>query len=487
MIKTSIAVKVVFVYLIVVVGSLGLNGLLANGAIKDYVLKSTRDSLMRDGHHLIASIQREEKFEERGNVKKNFSAPRVFSVAAGSVAREYVVVNPSGTVLWDTFSRADYPLLHHIPNVIALALQGHAATGTYPAGDPVFEFAAIPFTLPTNNFTPQVIHGSGPQVISIPGGIISNSENTKVIVLFARISDLQRITSQIWLAVAQGLIIASLVAAIVGLVMMRRIVRPFGQLKEAIGQVENRDFHTKIQIKTGDELEDIANAFERMVQSLRAFDEGQKRFLQNASHELKTPLMAIRGYAEGLRDGVFAPEEASRILDIVASESVRLKNLVDELIYLSKLETLEDVYAFSEVDLSNLIYQTLERIHPLAQKKGVRLLCDIPDESAITTVDRDKMVQALINLVANAVRHARRQVFIRLRVEECYVIIVEDDGDGLADGEYERVFERFFHGAKGDTGLGLPIAKAIVEKHHGRIYVQNADERGARFIIELPR
>ncbi|PWI58109.1 hypothetical protein BM613_05455 [Sulfoacidibacillus thermotolerans] len=443
--------------------------------------------MIRDGHNLIANLKHREFTQLAIHSQQDIQNSKTVVAVEDPLAREYVVVNASGTILWDTFSKADYPLLDQIPDVIARALNGQVATGTYPKGDPVFEFAAIPFELQTANFVPQMLRAGAPQTITLPGGGEANSDKTKVIVLFARISDLQRITSQIWLAVAKGLIISSLVAAIVGLVMMRRILHPFGQLKAAIKRVENRDFRAEIAVQTGDELEEIATAFDRMVRSLQAFDEGQKRFLQNASHELKTPLMAIRGYAEGLRDGVFAPTETPRILEIVASESVRLKNIVDQLIYLSKLETLEEVYTFSRMDLANLIYQTIERIHPLAKDKGVRLLCDIPEQPALAYVDRDKMVQALINLVSNAIRHSKRQVFIRLIIQECNIILVEDDGDGLAIGESARVFERFFHGAKGDTGLGLSIAKAIVEKHHGKIYAENADEYGARFTIELPR
>ena len=148
-----------------------------------------------------------------------------------------------------------------------------------------------------------------------------------------------------------------------------------------------------------------------MVQSLRACDEGQKRFLQNASHELKTPLMAIRGYAEGLRDEVFDPEEAHRVLDIIAQESVRLKRIVDDLIYLSKLETLDEVYHFVQFDMAIAIYKTIERIHPLAKEKGIRIMPDVPEHMVFALVDRDKIVQALLNHAANAIRHAKRQIY----------------------------------------------------------------------------
>jgi len=482
--KASIALKVVVVYLIIVVGSLGLAGILTNRAIQNYVISVTRSSLIADGGQVIR------QFEEYGRAyttqkhSDSTSAQAALTVAAQSVQREYIVVDPSGTILWNTFAPADFPLLSHVRDVVIRALHGATATGLYPTTDPVFEFVAIPFTY--NEQVPfSLVRPGMPRQLTLPYGSETIEKNTKVVALFTRISDLQRITTQIWMAVAQGLLIASLITAIVGVILARRLMRPAATIKQAILRVRERDFSDIPVIRTGDEWEDFATAFAEMVRSLQAFDDGQKHFLQNASHELKTPLMAIRGYAEGLRDGVFEPSESFRILDIIAQESVRLKSLVDELIYLSKLETLEAVYTFVPYDLSLLVYTTIERVHPIAKERGVHILPDVPDEPVYALVDRDKVVQALLNLMANAVRHARRQVFVRLTQGNPVRIIVEDDGDGFQGDDEIHVFERFFHGAKGETGLGLPIAKAIIEKHRGQVTAERAST-GARFVISLP-
>ncbi|MCY0875909.1 MAG: HAMP domain-containing sensor histidine kinase [Firmicutes bacterium] len=484
--KTSITFKVVLVYLTLVIGSLMLAGILTNSAIQNYVIQATRDNLIQSAQRVI------HQFESTGTnamASKPTKAARqidAVSIAAQSVEQEYVIVDPSGHILWNTFSRADFSMLTQVRGVVVQALQGHIATGLYPDHNPLFEFVAIPFTYTISFPAGMSPPGAMSRLILPDEHLVKANRNTKVIVLFTRISDLQRITSQIWLAVAQGLLIASLITAIVGVIVARRLMRPAGVIKQAILRVRERDFSSIPVVRTGDEWEDFATAFGDMVRSLQAFDDGQKRFLQNASHELKTPLMAIRGYAEGLRDGVFEQSEAFRILDIVAQESVRLKSLVDELIYLSKLETLEEVYTFAPYDMAMIIYATIERVHPLAKERNIRILPDIPHESVTAMVDRDKMVQALLNLASNAVRHARRQIFIRLTAGDTVQVIVEDDGEGFRDGDETRVFERFFHGAKGDTGLGLPIAKAIIDKHRGDMYAINASGAGARFVILLP-
>lgn len=211
-------------------------------------------------------------------------------------------------------------------------------------------------------------------------------------------------------------------------------------------------------------------------------------FLQNASHELKTPLMAIQGYAEGIRDGIFKGEEKDRVLDVISVESMRLKKLVDELVYLSKLETLDAIYHSEPTDPDLLVKESIMRVESLAVQKGVAIRCEREgDGGRPLQLDPDKMIQALINLLANGIRHARQQVTVRLVATPAGMrITVADDGAGLQEGEKERIFDRFVRGSDGDTGLGLAITKAIIEKSGGHITAGNLPSGGAIFTIDIP-
>ena len=479
--RVSIAFRVVAVYLSMSVITLGLAGILTNQAIRGYVMNSTRNTLLEDSHEIIS------KFKEYSNYylhhENNLNLSEL-TVAAQNVNNEYVIVDTYGQILWGTFSAKDFFLLNKIQITLNKVVDGHIESGVYPAVNPVYEYVAVPFIFSTSESIPALRAGM-PKIFELPSNGASHSD-MKVIIFFARLSDLQRITMQIWLAVSQGLIFASIISMLLGVLLTRRIMKSINVVKNAMERVRKRDFSVIPELKRRDEWGDFVNAFAAMVQSLRAFDEGQKRFLQNASHELKTPLMAIRGYAEGLRDGVFDESETYHALDIVAQESVRLKKIVDDLIYLSKLETLDEVYNFIQFDIVLVIYQIIERIYPLAKEKGIRILPDVAEQVVLVRVDRDKIVQALLNLAANAIRHAKKQIYIRLQENEWVTLIVEDDGDGFHGDDLDRVFERFFHGSKGETGLGLSIAKAIVEKHQGHIYAENIEGGGARFIIRLP-
>ncbi len=489
-VRTSIAFKVVSVYLVIVAASLVLAGALTNRTIHGYVIGTTKQSLVAYGRQIISNYElfgRLVQTQPRQTAGKSPQNVFTVSVAAQNVHAEYAVIDSAGRVLGGTFTHAESGVLTEIGPVIARALNGKISVGVYPASAPQYEIVALPFHY-LSGVPMQLPHISLPSDLNVRSSPYFVRLNTRVLTMFTNLSDLQRITSQIWWSVAQGLVISSIIIALVGIVLARRMMRPVWVLKEAVNRVRQRDFSAVTPMRTGDEWEELSKAFADMVASLRSFDEAQKRFLQNASHELKTPLMAIRGYAEGLRDGVFESSETFRVLDIVAQESVRLKHLVDELIYLSKLETLDEVYNFEQCDISSIIYKTIERVLPLAQDRNILVTPLTPDGALFCLADSDKLSQVLLNLLSNAVRHARRKVQIAARVaaQGGVEIIVEDDGKGIAPDELNRVFERFYHGAQGDTGLGMSIAKAIVEKHRGTIVVKNGERGGARFVVTLP-
>ncbi len=484
--KVSITLKVVSVYTVIAIGSLILAGYLTNQGIHNYVITTTQTSLIREGSRIIDSYELYGNLISSQKDSRRIIPPPDLHIVEKNIPHEYVVVASDGKVLWNNFVPSDLHLLSKIQVVVTRALAGKIATGLYPQQNPIFVFVAIPFTyvqtVPINSLQSHI-----PPRLFMQNPPVVEHKATKVVALFARVSDLQRIASQIGLAVEQGLLASTLITILVGAFMMKRLMRPAGILKKAMSQVQKRNFSPVHTVHTGDEWEDISLVFTDMVQSLQSYDEAQKRFLQNASHELKTPLMAIRGYAEGLRDGVFSGSESARILDIVVQESVRMKKLVDELIYLSKLETLEEIYDLAPASFQNVIRLTIELLAPLAKQCQVKVLWQQEMTDLFLNIDMEKMEQALINIIGNAIRHAKSCVVIASSYEDFVYLTIEDDGEGFQDDDAACVFERFFHGAKGDTGLGLPIARAIIEKHHGTIIADNGTMGGARFQVRLPR
>lgn len=305
-------------------------------------------------------------------------------------------------------------------------------------------------------------------------------------VLLTRLEGLEEIHRELLTLFMASLALASLVALGITMLLARRISRPLDLLKEKAQRVARRSFGWRVPVDTGDEIGELGEAINAMDEQLAEYDRAQRQFFQNASHELKSPLMSIQGYAEGVRDGVFSGPEADSALDIIVRETGRLKKLVDELVYLGKLESASELYKFEDTELSEVLEQAVEAQQVLALDKNIRLEIENCPEVRLWA-DGEKLVRVFINLIANAVRYASSRVFIQVAVQgEQLQVMVHDDGPGFTDEDLGHLWERFYKGPRGGSGLGLPIARAIVEEHGGTIRAGNAISGGAEMVVLLP-
>lgn len=286
------------------------------------------------------------------------------------------------------------------------------------------------------------------------------------------------------------LCLAGALVFIISLLITRKLIHPLMRLREELKKVKNRQFADVQIVKAGGEIGVVAKTVHELAEELDRYNRVQKQFFQNASHELKTPLMSISGYAEGIRDGVLEGERAAKGLDIILSESGRMNKIVTEMTLLAKLDSEEDSFHTSEVTVKDLITETIERINPLLTAKRLQLKVSYPDrDHARLSVhaDRDKLLQALLNIVSNATRYARQTINIAIKYNKGKVeITVTDDGPGIAEEITPYLFHRFMKGKDGETGLGLAIARAIVERCGGMISAGNRKEGGAVIAIHLP-
>ncbi len=287
-----------------------------------------------------------------------------------------------------------------------------------------------------------------------------------------------------------SIVTASVLGIAVSLLFSTGLTRNLRRLKVRADMVANRQFETDFPpIESNDEVGDLAKSIDHMAKSLSEHDAHQKKFLQNASHELRTPLMSIRGYVEGMKDGVFNDSEG--VGDHVLEQVERLEKLTDELIYLSKIETADEVLRKSPVKVSELLEEAASRVGGFSGLDGVQLILDkVPDITV--NVDPETMVTAITNLLSNAFRFARTEVRISALVREGNgVIVVSDDGPGIGEEDLLHIFDRFYKGRQGKYGLGLSIVNAIVVAHDGVARAYNRagknGETGAVFEIILPQ
>ncbi|MDY0410427.1 sensor histidine kinase [Paracerasibacillus soli] len=264
--------------------------------------------------------------------------------------------------------------------------------------------------------------------------------------------------------------------------LTNKLVTPLTRLKHQLKNIEQRKFKDIQPIQATGEIKEVAQSVYDMANELQRYINSQQTFFQNASHELKTPLMTIQGYAEGIKEHVFDEAEEEKGLEVMVHEVNRLKKIINEMILLAKLESEKQIYRKSNVDITYLLQQIKERVLPIVTEKQIAFHYE--SEPLMLVVDEEKLLRALLNLTFNAIRHANTTVVLKAwkHNSELY-LTVEDDGEGIEDELMPHIFHRFVKGKNGETGLGLAIARAIVEQSNGKITVGRSPLGGAMFTI----
>jgi len=268
-------------------------------------------------------------------------------------------------------------------------------------------------------------------------------------------------------------------------IIASKLTKPIKEMKIFVKSLGSGEEPNAISVNTSDELQDLGQALNTMAKDIKNANEEQLRFLQNASHELKTPLTSIQGYAEGLMDGVIIDNK--KALDIIIEESIRLKKIVNQLSLLSKLETGVKTYKHEEIDLLVCIKDVVNRMSIQSMNKiDIVIGCD-GNQSYKVNGDYDAFIQIFLNVLSNGLRYAHHEIEIKLIKLDVYVeVSFIDDGLGIKENAISHLFERFYKGNKGDTGLGLAIVKAITEQQKGKIDVYNSSDKGAVFRFVFP-
>ena len=285
------------------------------------------------------------------------------------------------------------------------------------------------------------------------------------------------------------LLIIVLITAIISMLISnnvsKKISKPILFLSNYAKKIGEREYQAElIKYDSNDEIGKLAETMRDMTEKLYAYDNTMKAFMQNASHELRTPLMSIQGYAEGIKYGVV--DEKDKAVDIIIEESKRLSDLVEELLYLSKIEAMQDKLNLEEINAEYMINSSIERIKGIAVKNNKTINFAKSENSIFIMADEEKLTRAIINILGNCLRYCRENIDVILKSEGSKVsIIIEDDGPGFEEKDLGNIFERFFKGAGGNYGLGLAITKSIIEKHNGNIVAENGIKGGARFVITL--
>jgi two-component system sensor histidine kinase BaeS len=274
-------------------------------------------------------------------------------------------------------------------------------------------------------------------------------------------------------------------AAVLSFVVARSIVRPVRRVAVASHALAAGETPTPLPEEGARELASLAQAFNEMAEQLATSRESERNFLLSVSHELKTPLTAIRGYAEGLAEGAFTADDASRTILV---ESRRLERLVRDLLDLARMNRHEFSVSREAVDLAEVAREAVARHEATAREFGVSLTAE--GEEAWVEADHDRLLQVASNLVENALRETPREGSVTLRTG-LRRLVVTDTGPGLEREDLSRAFDRFFlydkYGRERPvgSGLGLAIVKQLTEAMGGTVTVESSPGAGASFVVTL--
>ncbi len=303
------------------------------------------------------------------------------------------------------------------------------------------------------------------------------------LVIFSKERDLNQInavlTRQFFLVFAFLLSISWLLAVW----FSRYLTNPLRRLEESCQKIARRQFDIPLTLDREDEIGQLARSFDTMKVQLKEYDESQRHFVQNISHELKTPIMAIQGYAQGLMEGVFQGEQAEKGLQIIMEESKRLEKVVEQLLYLTKIESVAQMLQITPLNLRELFDYLEQRLRVLNPQVDweIRLPESLPTEG-----DGEQLSTAFLNILENQLRYAKSKLIIEgQQSDDSLRITIANDGPPIEESLLPQLFQRFRKGKSGKHGLGLAIARAVFEAHGGTIQARN-EPPGVRFIITLP-
>lgn len=286
--------------------------------------------------------------------------------------------------------------------------------------------------------------------------------------------------------------------------MYRGVITPLNQLKEATNNIKEGNLDFTIERSGVDEIGDLCEDFEEMRQRLKqsteekiAFDKENKELISNISHDLKTPITAVKGYVEGIMDGVAdTPEKMDRYIRTIYTKANDMDRLINELTFYSKIDTNRIPYTFNKIHIADYFDDCVDELNMELESRGVSLTYfNYLEEDAVVIADAEQIKRVVNNIVSNSLKYMNKKkkiINLRLRdVGDFIQIEIEDNGKGIAQKDLANIFDRFYrtdasrNSAQGGSGIGLSIVKKIMEDHGGQVWATSKEGTGTTMYLAL--
>ena len=319
---------------------------------------------------------------------------------------------------------------------------------------------------------------------------------TYVISLHAPMPYVQQARYAMLRLVLEAGLIATVIAAVAGFFFSRMLTRPLRKISEAARTIANGDFTERININTRDEIGDLAGTFNYMAGELENTETTRREFIANVSHELRTPLTSIKGFVEGIIDGMIPADKQPRYLAIVKDETERLNRLVNNLLDIARMESGEYRLNIVRFDVVETVRRCVVSMAGFIEEKNLSIATNFEDDRMFAEGDIDGMERVVYNLLHNAIKFSYPDGEIRISISydrDVLRVSVSDDGVGISETELTKIWERFYKSDKSrgqdksGTGLGLSIIRNIIRDHKQKINVYSKLGEGTTFEFTLKR
>ncbi len=481
---SSVRTKITFTYLLFSVLIISVLGILFSIEIERYIFDRLLGTLNTETKALSAILHEGSGgAEQRGEKAKELNA-----VAKASLMR-ITLIDSSGVVFYD--SSVPDSLLHTLENhgrrpEILEAM--HSGTGSNVRTSRTIEHDLV-------YVARQIDVVEGPSVVY---------PNLQFIRVSVELTDVNKIMYEIRFKIVLAAIVVLILVIIASQVISRRLSNPIVEIGDIVKEIKAGNLDQKLPVRSQDEIGRLAGLINEMTDRLKADIEQMKKlervrseFLGNVSHELRTPIFSLKGFLETLIEGAIDDKTVNRaFVEKAYHHANRLDGLLTDLIEISRIESGEMKMSFRYFEVCSWLKQLAADFADIASKKKQKVVVEVPDSEILVLGDKDRLKQAVGNIIDNALKYSSdgTTTFVRLEeIEGKVVLSVSDMGPGIEPEHLPRIFERFYRVDKarsrevGGTGLGLAIVKHIVEAHGSKISVTSEIGKGTTFSFELKK